>query len=140
MDIVITLLLMVALYLIPEILKRKNPKEYKYPEIPEKPNPPEARPLPTISKAPTPKAPRYESQEAQFPPAVAISKYSVSEAVDLRGKETPSIITVNEKNYNCQQSRQLDQAALLNGVIWAEILLPPRAHRPIGGFVSRKAN
>lgn len=122
MDIVITLLLMVALYLIPEILKRKNPKEYRYPE------------------APTPKAPRYESQEAQFPPAVAISKYSVSEAVDLRGKETPSIITVNEKNYNCQQTRQLDQAALLNGVIWAEILLPPRAHRPIGGFVSRKAN
>ena len=124
MDSLIPLLLMLLLYLVPEFFKRrKNPKEYKYPDIPDKvPQPVDmksaqikVKPIPTpitdyIVETPkaawsVPPKPAMETADLLNVPCMANS------ASPWQGKLSPQIVQ--------------------NGLIFAEILQPPRAYRPL---------
>jgi hypothetical protein len=123
MDILIPLLLMLVMYLVPELLKRrKQPKEYEYPDIPEKvPQPIDIKPTEIKIKHVPPQAAEGVVEAPKtwtIPPKPAISMPAAvtvphfSEAVSpWEGKVTPQMVQ--------------------NGLIFAEIIQPPRAYRPI---------
>ncbi|SMC93918.1 hypothetical protein [Sporomusa malonica] len=123
MDILIPLLLMLVMYLVPELLKRrKQPKEYEYPDIPEKvPQPIDIKPA-EIKVKHTPQQTAEVAVEApktwaippkpaiSMPTAVTVSHFS-EPATPWEGKVSPQMVQ--------------------NGLIFAEIIQPPRAYRPI---------
>lgn len=120
MDILIPLLLLFIMYVIPELLKRrKQPKEYKYPDIPAKvPQTAEMKPKHIESK----KKPQFVSDE--LPKSAAIhQKPAVSMPVQV---VVPHSVEA-ESPWQGKLSPQIVQ----NGLIFAEILQPPRAYRPI---------
>jgi len=102
------LIIMALLYILPELFRRK-PKKYEYPTIPEsmpnKPYPdvPKAEPLPIIK-------PNTVTPKAAMPPEVHIPVVA-AEPSPWQG--------------------QLTMANIQTGYIFAEILQPPRAYRPI---------
>lgn len=124
MDSLIPLLLMALFYLIPELLKRrKQPKEYKYPDIPDKvPAPAEIKSKPAETKVNPAKpivnaashAPKNweipQKTTVAMPPPVTVS-HSTEPVSAWQGKLSPQIVQ--------------------NGLIFAEIIQPPRAYRPI---------
>ena len=123
MENLIPLLLLLVLYLVPELLKRrKNPKEYKYPDVPDKvPQPPGRQPVDIISKpASTPitnvsmEAPKswHTSPKPAMAMPAPVHVPHITEAVSpWQGKLSPQMVE--------------------NGLIFSEILQPPRAYRPI---------
>ncbi|MBP2638814.1 MAG: hypothetical protein H6Q72_4721 [Firmicutes bacterium] len=123
MDSLIPLLLMLLLYLVPELLKRrKNPKEYEYPDIPAKvPQPVEVKPVENKTKPLAAQVPDYALSPAFNGNVVAKPAMVMPEPVDVphlddlvspwQGKLSPQIVQ--------------------NGLIFAEILQPPRAYRPL---------
>ncbi len=125
MDSLIPLLLMLLIYLVPELLKRrKQPKEYKYPDIPDKvPAPVDMKPKPVEIKAKpvakpavnvTTHAPKDwevpQKTTLAMPPPVTVP-HSTEPVSPWQGKLSPQIVQ--------------------NGLIFAEIIQPPRAYRPI---------
>ena len=125
MDSLIPLLLILILYLVPEILKRrKKPKEYEYPDIPAKvPQPVEVKPVEFKAKPPAAPVSDYVASPAAFAgevsakPVMAMPEpvevpFSTAATSPWQGKLSPQIIQ--------------------NGLIFAEILQPPRAYRPLG--------
>lgn len=136
MDIIITLILMAALYIIPELLRGKKTKEYEYPEIPEMPdqtNMPNKPKKPVPQSAPVPpkmKHPYQHSKDIKQPSAAQLNKYMLPSKVS--NSEVVSAPMLASIDKHTEQKAQFDQAMILNGVIWAEVLLPPRAHRPLG--------
>lgn len=131
MDIVIVLIVMAILYIIPELLRGKKPKEYKYPEIPEVPE------IPKVPKAPPVK---LEKASHSYPEVVIATDKPVNSS-NLTIIETMPIpspaCSITESSV---PSINFNQAELLSGVIWAEVLLPPRAHRPLPFKVIQNAN
>lgn len=115
MDILIPLILLAVLYLVPELLRRRKPKEYKYPEIPNAPNPP--------AKLPKAEAPLAFSEKTKS------TGFAVKPQENNVGKK-PSPVTTNDATA-ANTPFHLDNTALVNGVIWSEILQPPRAYRPM---------
>lgn len=136
MDIIITLILMAALYIIPELLRGKKTKEYEYPEIPEMPdqtNIPNKHSKPTTQSAPIPPKIKHQyqhSKDAKVPSVTPFHKYPLPPKVSAN-EVAPAPILADMDNQP-EHKAQFDQAAILNGIIWAEVLLPPRAHRPLG--------
>jgi hypothetical protein len=121
MEIVIPLLLMVVFYLVPELLRRRRPQDYQYPKIPEQ-TPPVQMKM------------QQEKSVHQEPLAAkkAISQHSVTPPV---GK-----VPTDSQEQPAWQGK-IDNAVLVNGVIFAEILQPPRAYRPmIGRNVANEKN
>lgn len=121
MDAIIPLLIMLVLYLVPELLKRRrNPKEYKYPDIPEKfPTPADVK-IPEIKAKPIiiPVTPTAEPPQATWsaPPKpvmpAPVNVPSMNDSISpWHGKLSPQLVQ--------------------NGLIFAEILQPPRAYRPL---------
>lgn len=123
MDILIPLLLMLVMYLVPELLKRrKQPQEYEYPDIPEKvPQPTDIKPEAVkIKHVPqqaaevtveTPKAWEIPPRPAASMPAAVTVPHFSEPATPWTGKVSPQMVQ--------------------NGLIFAEIIQPPRAYRPI---------
>jgi hypothetical protein len=117
MDIVTLLILMALFYLVPELLKRRRPKTYEYPQIPDR-VPTETMPSPApvktgenvavsfADKTELAVPPHPKVQPLDLPVAAAVAEYSPWQA-------------------------SLDQASIVNGIIFAEILQPPRAFRPL---------
>ncbi len=113
MEIVLVLILLAILYLVPELLRRRGyfEREYEYPEIPEQ--------TPT-AKSPVQNTPEfyvdydnqiYKNNNTVTMPAAVNIQSSAPEKSAWQGK--------------------LDNNAVLNGIIFAEILQPPRAYRPL---------
>ncbi|QDR80940.1 hypothetical protein SPTER_22830 [Sporomusa termitida] len=119
------LLLLLVMYLLPELLKRrKQPKDYEYPDIPEKvPQPVDIEPLQTKDTY-TPPATDYLTEPvpktwvtppkplplSSAPPAVNIPDFT-EPVSPWDGRVTPQMVQ--------------------NGLIFSEIIQPPRAYRPI---------
>lgn len=122
MDELIPLLLLVILYLVPELLKRrKKPKEYEYPDIPEK--------IPPLPEPPA-------KAKVRTPPLTpAVHKYGIETAHAVSPKPALTMpapvhiphITEPASPWQGKLSPQIVQ----NGLIFAEILQPPRACRPL---------
>lgn len=113
MEIVIVLILLAILYLVPELLRRSRyfERKYEYPEIPEKMQ---------AGKAPVQELyETYEDYDNKL--------YTGKEAVTM-----PAVVSteINVPEQSAWQGK-LDGNTILNGVIFAEILQPPRAYRPI---------
>lgn len=124
MDILIPILIMLVVYVIPELLKRrKQPKEYEYPDIPEKvpkPQPAEIKhKQPQIKKPPVLQPLNYDSPNSATShhkptvsmPAPVVVPQTIEAVSSWQGKLSPHVVQ--------------------NGLIFAEILQPPRAYRPI---------
>lgn len=132
MELIIWLVLMAVFYLVPELLKRRRkPEEYEYPEIPDRVPPPEAK-----APAPPPKvkpAPAATTPKAVYLPPVAAAPTSpgafvaMDDTLHHLGQEpkTAAVVTAEHNPWR----GDLDQASVLNGVIYAEILQPPKALR-----------
>ena len=125
MDTLLPLLLMLLLYLIPELLKkRKQPKDYEYPDIPEK------VPPPVVLK---PKSAEMSSKPAdQSVPEFAgnIAKAWAMPQKSVVAMPAPVVIphtTEPDSPWQGKLSPQLVQ----NGFVFAEIIQPPRAYRPL---------
>jgi hypothetical protein len=117
MDIVTIVILMALFYLVPELLKRRRPKTYEYPEIPDRVPPPGTVPPPVSAK--------IGEKITVSPPdktQLAVPPHPKVQLLDL-----PVAATVAE--YSPWQVN-LDQTTVVSGIIYAEILQPPRAHRP----------
>ncbi|HWR42672.1 hypothetical protein [Sporomusa sp.] len=122
MDLLIPLLLMLVMYVVPELLKRrKQPKEYEYPDIPEKvPQPIDIKPVDIKVK--------HIPQEA----AVFAEPAHKTWVIPPKSVSMPSAITVPHfvepaSPWEGKVSPQMVQ----NGLIFSEIIQPPRAYRPI---------
>lgn len=110
MDILIPLLLLAVLYLVPELLRRKKNTEYKYPEIP-----------------------NQQEQSKNMTHAIP----ALSEKAKVTSLEAkPQDSSINLKPTTISQpsvaaESRIDNTALVNGILWSEILQPPRAYRPL---------
>ena len=145
-DIIVPLILMAIFYLLLEILKRKRrQEEYKYPEIPgEVPPPVETRPpaeerRPAERPLPQPAPARVPMPDIVLPPAdeerprpVFVHRPPEPNPKPVEPnympKETPVAAAADEA---CPWDGRLDQAAVVNGIIFAEIIQPPRCKRPL---------
>lgn len=121
MDIIFILIAMAVFYILPEIFKRRQPKKYEYPQIPDRVPPPEIK----------------LSREVQPPPIGKVKPISVVAKADeptivaqptAELKELKPAAPLTSELSVWQD--KLDQTVILNGVIFAEILQPPRAYRP----------
>ena len=114
MDIVILLLFMVIFYLGPALLKSYNAKIKAQPAVPEQLN--------------------YEMMNAaknnKPVPVYVVSNTELHTAMEV--DKVHIIPTIAEEK--SAWKGKLDQNMIINGVIFAEILLPPRAYRP---FIKR---
>lgn len=108
MELKYLLLVMALLYLLPELFRRRKPKTYEYPDIPDKVQSP-----PVIA---TPSEFHFAGNKTVVPATIAMPP-------------AVSIPTITEE-YNPWQN-QLQHHMIQNGYIFAEILQPPRAYRPL---------
>lgn len=108
MELKYLVLVMILLYVLPELFRRK-PKKYEYPTFPEpvpdktQQNVLKAEPLPAVKKQ------SASAPKISMPPEVHIPSVA-TEASPWQGQLTP--------------------ANIQTGYIFAEILQPPRAYRP----------
>ncbi len=133
-DIIVPLILMAIFYILPEILKKKRrQEEYKYPEIPgEAPAPVETRPLPPPAPArgPVPDIVLPPADEERFRPVVVHRPPEPNPKPvepNYVPKEPPAAAAIAESR---PWDGRLDQTAVVNGIIFAEIIQPPRCKRP----------
>jgi hypothetical protein len=107
MDFFTIILIIAVIYLLPELLRKRNPKEYKYPDVPEKIWPPKDK---KITENPPVEPPAYIQHPVQHEP--------VSPVTYVSGND----------NKNAWQEN-LNESTVVNGIIFAEILSPPLAKR-----------
>ncbi len=125
MDSLIPLLLMLLLYLVPEFFKRrKNPQEYKYPDIPDKVPQPVGMKSAEIKVKSTPTPVTGSIMET---PKAA---WSVSPTPTMASSEPINVPCMTDSASPWQG--KLSPHIVQNGLIFAEILQPPRAYRPLG--------
>lgn len=135
MELILWLILMAAFYIVPEILKRRRkPEEYEYPEIPDRVPPPETKaPAAKPKEKPAPVKPM--SEPVYLPPVSATAASAPGAFIAMPDTlhhlaEEPKTAAVTMSESGPWQGR-LDNASVLNGVIYAEILQPPKALRNI---------
>lgn len=110
MDIIIPILLMLVLYLVPELLRRGKPKKYEYPEVPE-PAPPADMP--------------------SVPPAKGSKPAALSAYPEVVIPQTVVSLADTDKAAGAAPGLSVERNMLLQAVIYSEILQKPRAYRPI---------
>ncbi|MBP2641775.1 MAG: hypothetical protein H6Q66_2726 [Firmicutes bacterium] len=114
MDFLLIVILMVVLYIVPELLKRRRrPERYEYPDIP--------LPLPPSEM----KAAKLEAEPEEIPESklwTGQGAIIAETAVSARPKTTEEVPMLQGR---------FTQEALINGFIFAEIIRPPRAYRPM---------
>lgn len=108
MDFFTIAIIMAIIYLLPELLRKRKPKEYKYPEIPENapPSPMAAVPESTVAESPV-------HISHSVPPTVSQITYAAPGDID------------NKNGW----SGNLNESLVVNGIIFAEIVSPPLAKR-----------
>jgi hypothetical protein len=119
MELIFWVIGLILLYLVPELLKkRRTPQEYKYPEIPDSVPPPVIKP-------------KYEVILPQLPEET-VSFITESPVATTAYAPTLSIapkMALATNNEGSAWDGKLTSSAVLNGVIFAEILQPPKALR-----------
>ncbi|BBB92786.1 MAG TPA: hypothetical protein PKA28_02825 [Methylomusa anaerophila] len=125
MDVLIPLLLMVLLYVVPELLKRRKTKEYEYPDIPDTPD---TKIPPEMANTPTPI--HKMEQVNQEEPVGDLSAYA-SHPFAAANNMPPPVNIPQVREVISPWREKLTSQTIANGIIFAEILLPPRAYRPI---------
>ncbi|MDR7867260.1 MAG: hypothetical protein RIN56_10620 [Sporomusaceae bacterium] len=147
-DIIVPLVLMAIFYILPEILKKKRRQaEYKYPEIPDQVPPPVETRAPAPDRVPPPEQRRPEERPAPVrmpapdvvrPPAsderprpAAAAVFEQSEvhiaAVNMSAAAQVSSAMLEAGPWD----GQLTQEAVVNGIVFAEVIQPPRCKRPM---------
>ncbi|MEN6413322.1 MAG: hypothetical protein ABFC84_11285 [Veillonellales bacterium] len=120
MELLIIVVLLAVLYLVPELLRRrKSPAEYKYPDIPAK-TPPKAK---VHKKQP---AESFSAEQDAYQQAVVPAAHISQDIAVPMEISKPTLL----REPSAWQGK-LDRNAVLNGVIFSEILQPPRAYRPV---------
>jgi len=115
---------------VPELLKRRKPKTYEYPEIPDRVPPPETLPTATLPTQQPATVGQSSTISFTHKAALAVQPTPEVQLVDLQaasglGEYSPWQVS-------------LDQTAVVSGMIYAEILQPPRALRPLRPRGGRK--
>jgi len=114
MDFLLIVILMAVFYIVPELLRRRRrPERYEYPDIP--------LPAPSTEL----KAEQIEAEPEEFP---AGKLWTGQEAVSAEASAVSRTTTTEEAPI--LQGR-FTQEALINGFVFAEIIRPPRAYRPM---------
>ncbi|MDT8901953.1 hypothetical protein [Anaeroselena agilis] len=140
-ELIVPVILMILFYLVPEILKkRRRQQEYKYPEIPDR-VPPPVDTRPTAPGRVPPTGERWPAEEPPLRPVPveersqpAVTAYHAAEPLSMQVEESftqdspPAAVVVAEAR---PWDGRLDQAAVMNGIIFAEIIQPPRCKRPL---------
>ena len=121
MDIGLFIIIMIVLYVVPEILKRfKKRRPYQYPEFPQEREPVEDG------------MPGSLSQGTKPPPVPYVADEGVAgDEGDPSWKVEPvtAISTGSELRETQGSSYGLDYRAAMQGIVWAEIIAPPVALR-----------
>ena len=119
-----SILLMLLLYLLPELFKRR-PKKYEYPEVPAPVPEPEAGP------SPAPGSGRQKAEPVRVPEVLwSQPQLKAREGIPMSVTAPPMQVTQLEETTEGWQGH-MSQAAVVNGFIFAEILQPPRSRRPL---------
>ncbi|MEN6566662.1 MAG: hypothetical protein ABFC57_10185 [Veillonellales bacterium] len=124
MELLIVVVLLAILYLVPELLRRrKSPAEYKYPDIPAK-TPPTKK---DHRQQPAQRVPALQDtyQQTVMPAAEQASQINQAAVMPLEVSK-PFFLPGSSA-----WQGKLDRNAVINGVIFSEILQPPRAYRPV---------
>lgn len=114
MELKYLLLVMALLYLLPELFRRRKPKTYEYPNIPDK--------VPQSTMTVTSSEFQFEGKKSVIPAPIVMPP-------------SVSIPAVSEEHTPWQD--QLQPHMIQNGYIFAEILQPPRVYRSMQGNRSR---
>lgn len=123
MDFKWVILIMLLLYVLPEIFKRR-PKKYEYPDIPQ----PVPQPVPQPTAIPT--AVSGKGSMWAMPQAKVKHGMPMSEVA-------PPMQVLHLQSQGGTWQGNLNQASVINGFIFAEVLQPPRAARPFEFVRSR---
>lgn len=112
MDIIWPLILMLVIYLVPELLKkRRNPKDYKYPEVP-----------------PCPEDKSFTENNEVCETFVKHTTLDENTAYQLNQQAIQLTVVKAEPQ---PWDGQLDNNLIVNGFIFSQILEPPRAYNPL---------
>ena len=122
MDILIPVILMIVLYVVPELLKRRKPTEYKYPDIPDKIPPVNTQPQEMKHKPPV-----TEAYNVSIPSTMNAWAAANKPVIAMPDPVTAPQCVEQTSAWQGNLSPQMVQ----NGFIFAEIIQPPRAYRPI---------
>ncbi|CUH94155.1 putative membrane protein [Propionispora sp. 2/2-37] len=115
MDILLLIVFTIALYVLPELFRRKRPTEYKYPDIPEPEPQPDTKPEKTAEEP--------IIKDELIKNWVVAPKIKEQSILMSDMKKTESLPVV--------QTEKLAYPILVNAMIYSEILQKPRAYRPI---------
>lgn len=120
MDFKWVILIMLLLYVLPEIFKRR-PKKYEYPDIPQ--------PVPQQVPQPVPQPAAIPATVLSKGSAWAMPQAKVKQGMPMSEVAPPmQVLHLNEQGGSWQGN--LNHASVINGFIFAEVLQPPRAARP----------
>ena len=128
MDIGLFIVLMIVVYVVPELLKRlKKKKPYQYPDFP--------APTPPTGQYPSPPGIPGELSRGMKPPPMPL--YAVQEEgtagdegdPDWGVKMTAPVNEITGGEIETQSVWGLDPGQAMQGLVWAEIIAPPLALR-----------
>jgi len=117
---IIFLIFIVVFYVLPALLKKGDRKNYEYPEVPDEPPPAEPGRLAGRKVALSAAAETKVLTESANLPA---DNSDFAGGTMLFADEAPPVVSVDFSPWQ----GGLDRTAVLNGVIYAEILRQPRA-------------
>jgi hypothetical protein len=120
MSLLTVLVLLVLLYLVPEILRPKN-QRYEYPEIPDLPTTTSQQEYEGEGISAERRISRMEGISAEREGTIGAPKIALPAEVSIPQYTEPGNAWTGK----------VQLANVVNGVIFAEILQPPRAKRPI---------
>ena len=128
MDIGLFIVLMIVVYVVPELLKRlKKKKPYQYPDFP--------APMPPTGQYPSPPGIPGELSRGMKPPPMPL--YAVQEEgtagyegdPDWGVKMTAPVSEIAGGEIETQSVWRMDPSQAMQGLVWAEIIAPPLALR-----------
>lgn len=120
MDFKWVILIMLLLYVLPEIFKRR-PKKYEYPDIPQ--------PVPQQAPQPVPQSTAIPTVVSGKGAMWAIPQAKAKQGLPM-SEVAPPMQVLHLQGQGGTWQGNLTQASVINGFIFAEVLQPPRAARP----------
>ena len=130
MDIGLFIILMIVVYVVPELLKRfKKKKPYQYPNLPSS--------LPPTGQPPVPPGIPGELSHGMKPPPVPVIALQEEGAAGDEGdpawerRMTAPVVGIAETELNMAPVFCFDVRQAAQGVIWSEIIAPPLALRQV---------
>ena len=129
MDIGLFVVLMIVVYVVPELIKRMKPKKTnQYPQIP--------FPVPMPGQNYPPSDTPGELSRGIKPPSLSVYEMSGEGMAghegdpDWQRKEDLAVMDVSGPLETGELTLRFDPTAAAQGLVWAEVLAPPLAMRP----------